>query len=396
MKQTYLLFLVFLAFSCSSPNDSLFVIDPGKLNGDIITMSDIADDITYIPLDNKFPIGMTYKHRIVNGEIYLSAKDIGIMVFNSEGKEIRRIGAKGNGPGEYQYASSSYAVDERTGNVFVLDKGEVKVYSSGGRFIRQIHYGDFRKGYHADKVEIFNSLLFVSDNLYMGGSINSWVFLDTLGSLVSVKKNSVPPFNSNLGDDCPIYKFGGDLFYWNNYNDTIFSISPDLSYKAAYLFSSGDHRWPITHIEVQTPEDFRQILYKLFRLVDMFETKQFLLLHYGYLDGNAICFIDKKTKKSFLATKEVLQDGKRVPKSCLLNDLDGGLPLTGKLGYYAIDGEEFITTLINPSDLKVYVSGDEYKHIVPKYPEKKKEVEKLANSLNETDNPVLMMVRLKK
>jgi len=358
-------------------------------------MSDIADDISYIPLDNKYPFGNTFKHTIVGGSIYLSTKDFGVLVFNDAGKGVRRIGVKGNGPGEYRYCLS-FTVDERTGNIYVLDRGKIKVYSPGGRFIREIHYGDFRKGYHADKVEIFNSLLFVSDNLYMGGSINSWVFMDTLGSLVSVKKNSVAPFNSNLGDDCPIYKFGGDLFYWNNYNDTIFSISPDLSYKAAYLFSSGDHRWPMTHIEVQTPEDFRQILYKLFRLVDMFETKQFLILYYGYLDGNEICFINKKTKKSFLATKEVLQDGKRVPKSCLLNDLDGGLPLIKSLGYYTVNGDEYITTLINPSDLKVYVSGDEFKYIVPKYPEKKKEVEKLANSLSETDNPVLMMIRLKK
>jgi hypothetical protein len=32
----------------------------------------------------------------------------------------------------------------------------------------------------------------------------------------------------------------------------------------------------------------------------------------------------------------------------------------------------------------------------PKNPEKKKELEQLANNLRETDNPVLIMVRLKK
>ena len=36
------------------------------------------------------------------------------------------------------------------------------------------------------------------------------------------------------------------------------------------------------------------------------------------------------------------------------------------------------------------------KTLLPKYPEKKKELEKLANSLKETDNPVLIIVRLKK
>jgi hypothetical protein len=35
------------------------------------------------------------------------------------------------------------------------------------------------------------------------------------------------------------------------------------------------------------------------------------------------------------------------------------------------------------------------KKITSKYPEKKKELEKLANSLNENANPVLMLVKLK-
>ena len=46
--------------------------------------------------------------------------------------------------------------------------------------------------------------------------------------------------------------------------------------------------------------------------------------------------------------------------------------------------------------IKVRVASNEFKNSSPKYPEKKKELEKLANSLKETDNPVLMMVRLKK
>jgi hypothetical protein len=45
--------------------------------------------------------------------------------------------------------------------------------------------------------------------------------------------------------------------------------------------------------------------------------------------------------------------------------------------------------------LKTRVSDSEFKTSIPKYPEKKKELEKLANSLKETDNPVLILVRLR-
>ncbi|HPI69015.1 MAG TPA: hypothetical protein PL003_07320 [Bacteroidales bacterium] len=39
--------------------------------------------------------------------------------------------------------------------------------------------------------------------------------------------------------------------------------------------------------------------------------------------------------------------------------------------------------------------SETFKNIQPVYPEKKKEFEKLADSLKETDNPVLVLVRLK-
>ena len=49
-----------------------------------------------------------------------------------------------------------------------------------------------------------------------------------------------------------------------------------------------------------------------------------------------------------------------------------------------------------PINIKAIVSSDKFNKSVPKYPEKTKELKRLANSLKETDNPVLMLVRLKK
>jgi len=85
-------------------------------------------------------------------------------------------------------------------------------------------------------------------------------------------------------------------------------------------------------------------------------------------------------------------------RALIINDIDGGMPLSTRpiINYYEENDSEYIITLISPFDLKVYLSTDEFKNTVPKYPEKKKELEKLTASLKEVDNPVLMMVRLKK
>ena len=72
------------------------------------------------------------------------------------------------------------------------------------------------------------------------------------------------------------------------------------------------------------------------------------------------------------------------------------MPLSGNIKYYSENEDEFIITLINPFNLKTYVASAEFKSIIPKYPEKKKELIKLADSMKETDNPVLVLVRLKR
>jgi hypothetical protein len=54
----------------------------------------------------------------------------------------------------------------------------------------------------------------------------------------------------------------------------------------------------------------------------------------------------------------------------------------------------FIARLL--AQIQSLLTKKEFKNSAPKYPEKKKELEKLANSLKETDNPVLKLVRLKK
>jgi hypothetical protein len=64
--------------------------------------------------------------------------------------------------------------------------------------------------------------------------------------------------------------------------------------------------------------------------------------------------------------------------------------------YFVEKGREFIIGLIDPYKIRTYVASNEFKNSRFKYPEKKKELVKLANSLKETDNPVLMVVRLKK
>lgn len=131
------------------------------------------------------------------------------------------------------------------------------------------------------------------------------------------------------------------------------------------------------------------------QILRMFETNNFLVLVYS-LRGNWIAVIDKLKSKTFLCGVESF-GGTLGSKQVggILNDLDGGT-LFQPENYFVEDSQEYMVGLQYPYQIKVHVASTDFKNLIPEYPEKKKELEKLANSLKETDNPVLVLVRLKK
>ena len=155
MKSIYVLFFSLFTFSCNSPDDNLYKIDPRTFVENKIILSEIANDIKYIPLDNSFPIGITYTLRITKEYVYLSIKDVGIVQFDRYGKFVRKIGSRGKGPGEFRYGMN-FTVDDLTENVYVLDPGIVKVYSPSGIFLRDILLKEYAGGYGFSSLEIFN------------------------------------------------------------------------------------------------------------------------------------------------------------------------------------------------------------------------------------------------
>ncbi len=380
-----------LLFSCQSQDKGLLEISPEIFTDNKIFLSEIADDIFYVPLDNSIPIGIAYKLLFTSNHIYLSVKDVGILKFNRSGKFICKIGSRGKGPGEYIYYMA-FSVDENTGNVYIMDMNSIKTYSSSGRFIRSINYRTYLS-YTGSDIDMFNGLIFVPDFIEYGNSKYNWLFLDTLGNVVSKKKNSVPIYKTDLVLPGQIYQFDNKLFYFNFLNDTIFSISPDLKGRVAYLFGQGDYRYPKEYFAF----DFTK-LSNYFRPTEMFETKHFIFLSYSYRGMAAMSVIDKRTKKVFLGYKKIENTSMSVKtRPEIENDLDGGLPFTTRsvINYYEENGNEYIISLINPFDLKKHLTTDDFKTIIPKYSEKKNALVKFASATKETDNPILMIIRVK-
>jgi hypothetical protein len=133
---------------------------------------------------------------------------------------------------------------------------------------------------------------------------------------------------------------------------------------------------------------FKPSIYYLPRF--FIETNKYLINRYSFKGEYAFAFIDKVTRKTYSCNYKLVKDATGGIK----NDFDAGLMFFPS--DYFTDGEnEYLYAIIQPFQLKTQIASEAFRNSIPQYPEKKKELEKLANSLHENDNPVLMLVKLK-
>jgi hypothetical protein len=381
MNLKYLLLLVILTFSCKSQDKDLYKFDPRNLTASKIFLSDIADEIKYIQLDNSFPHGEIYTYKILDSSIYISTKDIGIMELTRDGKFLRTFGAPGRGPGEYHYFWQ-FDVDPYSKSVYLLDYNVIKVYSKTGQFLRSIQLNGIDQEYFHD-LWYYNSKLLISNYIVRGNSKYSWLVLDTTGIIVKKKYNPVPAFITNMESNGGNYLFNNNIYYWEIYNDTIYSISPDFSYKASFLFSPGDYRWPKNPISTN---NFRTEIRKFYRINLIIETLKYRIVQVW---GDYV-LIDKESNTSYKSESQ--KDDKM---GGFINDLDGGM-LFQPRSYFTEKGREYLVAILKSSELITFIKSSDYESNITKNTEQKRQFGKFVNGLKETDNEIIMVVRLKK
>ncbi len=383
MKKLLSALIIILAGSCKSDDKNLITFNPNTITTSEISLSDIADSIQYIFLDNQYPLGHVSNIKITNNFIYLSAQNIGILLFERDGKFLHKVGSVGRGPGEYLF-HSIFAVDESTGEIYVRDvSNDIKVFSRNGKFKRNFsgkEYGDY-----ISSVDFFNSALFASYSVNYENSDYEWIAFDSLGKVIGKKDRKSVKFVSNASGPSGIYKHENLLTFWNNFSDTIFSILPDLKSRPSFIIQPGEHRIPRSRITAETMSQF-MFLYQIF------ESRQFIILRYFYPQKKfELVLIDKNSKKIFQMDMKLDESGYDWIGG-IKNDLDGG-PTFLPVGYFVEKEIEYLLGFTNPIQTQALLNSDEFRNSTPKFPEKKNDLAKL--SLKETDNPILMIVRLK-
>jgi len=152
MRLNYSIIITGLLFlSCSQSKYSELPEFQVDINQDIsLPLSEIAEEITVIEpeLSNESLIGLGEAgiaiKRMLSSEnhiiIAMGGLDMPntVFVFNKDGKFVRSIGSRGQGPGEYNLIQN-IAFDDRNSRLFILSWGPNKIicYHLDGTFIKE-------------------------------------------------------------------------------------------------------------------------------------------------------------------------------------------------------------------------------------------------------------------
>ena len=351
-----------------------------------IRLSDLgATDIQYIPLETtKQNVLPEIKEIVFGKSFFLTHSYANINMFRYNGQFVTKISKEGRGPDEITVAHA-IDINPKDESIYLVDGWLQKflVYNRDGKLMRSFKSPlkiaiDFR---------ITNDVILCYNDNNMARTTNSFILIDTLGKVLMNYPNTYKwqdKTNRTVGylHENLFYRFNNQLYKKGMYSDTVF-VYRKKAFEPHIIIDVGKLR--ITP-EARTNSPVAYIIHNFLTPHKLFEWGDYIYYEFYYQPD------DENEGFSLIASKV---DNFRIlfdPEKGLINDLDGGPSIMPQ----TVRDNNTLVAWIEAFQLKNHVASEAFRKSKPLYPEKKQEIEKLANSLKETDNPVLVLVRLKK
>jgi hypothetical protein len=397
-------------------NNNVITIDvESNLNNydNNLQLSDIAIDVQYIPLETNSKCllkDITYVD-ISKKYILIKAKE-SIFLFNRNGEFLHQIGAIGSGPFEYGLSGIPRIINDSVFVPTIIPKDNIYIYSVNGSPISRISVpGFFNPRYDNWQYSSPNFLLQVPN--YSGNEKYKIIKVNHKGEIVSGYQNTSffnAPSKNELGTlihSNQFYTFNNCIFYKEILNDTLWQLT-DLVLNPKYVFKRGRYGLPENFQKLTSNEYSEQTknqisITRIFETVNYVFYKTVLFRNYPF-DFHKIVIDDLgKRRVPYLVlgcyNKNTMETNfikptnpdQQIEPTGIPNDLDGGINMLPNNS----SNDNLFFSWFDAYELKKYIASEAFKNSTPKYPEKKLQLEQLANSLNDNDNPVLMLVKLK-
>ena len=303
----YLAIIAFLFLSCSKAGQGDLLEIPINIDHTVtLPLSEIAEEIIAVELeftDESMLSPEFIRNIIITEKEVLIARMEKIYVFSREGKFIRSIGSKGQGPGEY-LGIMRFAFNEKNRQLYINSTPKIISYDINGKFLKEtkVFSGVFRD------INYFNEeLLLLIDNVYNDkNGVYSRPQLYRLNDSLRVI-DSCTIMNLYFGDRYPpTHRFHSDYILKGNksvylyYGDFTWRTRNNLREK---VFSDTLYRFENNHIIPELKLKFKNDEVSNFiNLFNIYRSSRYTFVIYNKVYNPALtyffCF-DTKTGKGY-------------------------------------------------------------------------------------------------
>lgn len=368
-----------------------------------ILLSQFTDNVRYVPLESNLDHPISGIAISDFSEKYILVSDYRIcLLYENNGHLIRQIGIQGRGPGEHMGISSIFIINEK---IYLHDyvTNDLIEYLSDGTFLER-----YKNGYDAGAKNhlAYKETIMINDSMIFGNIQNESghneykaLIIDKYGKIKYYYKNFVffelgPGVYGTKAPRFGIkYKFKDKIHFKEFYSDTLFRMDDQYRLLTDYVFNIGKYKEPFSKRGMDwTQKGMSSYIY----LDRLYETDDFLFLicdfnkyfpakrlspvtirmpgvkdytqWYNYTGQGLIGVYNKKAHS--LIFSEPTRTNDQLSSSGLYNDFDGG----PRFYPDKMVNDSTMVMIIRFDYLKEYILSDDFKNIIPIYPEKKRDL----------------------
>jgi hypothetical protein len=338
-----------------------------------ININDISKDCKYVVLEstNESLIGNNFT--IYSDDEYLIAIDRQrILLFDrNSGKFIRKIGNSGNGPDEYSNPYSKIPYDEEKKVINAARNRERYEYTLTGVLINK------KKGPElaSDFVNIDENTYASFIENYMGDEKKKIIIFNKEDSIIKIFPNYLSfPFKDRIDIlfyNSWFYKLNKQLYFCERFNDTLFNITSN-SLNPRFVFDKGLYSFPY---ELRSSSVWN----KYFLTENILESTKYLFYTFGF-EGKIYTAMYDKEKKTTIVNDYIEESGNGY-----INNINDFVPLE----LSSINDEGELTCTMDAYKIRLWFekNSDKFEKLPNDFQKLKK--------ISESDNPIVVIVRLK-
>jgi hypothetical protein len=353
----------------------LLNIDEATENEEQIQLSSIGRTIRYVSLETTDNCLINEDLIVFTGLVknsLLIADLNGCYLFDADGKFIRQIGQKGNGPGEYGNIGI-VIYDAKNSRIMITSSSTrgILVYDDNGNYIETLlNQVNLSHWAFLDDETIASNI-----SNYMGNTREKLAFISLSGDTLSTAPN-VDLFNGSrsplsLNNTAIFYPFGDKVYYNRMFNDTIYQLNKNRELIPQYLFASSKHK-----LESSIRADAMKFVETAFDYIlpwQIIETDRYLFVNMLRNKKGLKPYFYDKDRQKFVS---LISAGNHSPDG-FINDLDGGIAFYPQ---YKIQ-DKTLCMILSPT------------HII-ELKEQSLLPDALFPEVNEDSNPVIAIVEL--